>query len=240
MAEHKTGAHPESIRLENVSRVYNTDGTTLAALKDITLSIKKGDKVAIMGRSGSGKSTLLHLLGCLDRPTHGELWIDGVKASRMSIEALAKLRREKIGFVFQSFHLISTLDALHNVAMPMMLDGMPKEKRLRRAEELLRSLGLGERLDHYPNQLSGGEKQRVAIARALANEPSIILADEPTGNLDSKAGEEVLDLFENLHDKGGKTVIIVTHERYVAETCHRTIHLKDGMLDDKEKIRGRG
>ncbi len=199
------------------------------ALRGVNLGIKRGDYVSILGPSGSGKSTLLHMLGLLDVPTKGEVVIDGIKTSSMSDDERAYVRGHKIGFVFQTFNLIPSLSALENVALPLMIDGVPLDKRLARAEELLRQLGMGNRIHHKPMELSGGQRQRVAIARALVQDPPIILADEPTGNLDSKTGDEVVKIFDELN-KRGKTLVIVTHDSYVAKHAKRILHIRDGNI----------
>lgn len=228
----------EVIKLKSVKKIY-LDGK-FAALNGVDLSIRKREYVVVMGRSGSGKSTLLHLMGCLDTPSEGQIYISGVKTSEMSEDELARIRREKIGFVFQSFNLIANLDALRNVALPMMFEGISKEEREKRAKALLEDVGLANHIYSYPNEMSGGERQRVAIARALANEPEIILADEPTGNLDSVSAEQVLNIMDKLHEKIGMTVVIVTHEKYVAERGERIITMKDGIANEGMKIKGRG
>ena len=200
------------------------------ALRGVSLRIKDGEYVAIMGPSGSGKSTLLHIMGLLDTPTRGRVLLDGRDVSKLSEGERAVIRRRKIGFVFQAFNLIPHLTVLENVELPLMLDGVPRGERRKKAEEILKSVGLGDRLHHYPSQLSGGQKQRVAIARALINNPSIILADEPTGNLDSKTGEVILDLFDDLHGQG-HTLVVVTHDEEVAERADRVIKIRDGVVE---------
>jgi putative ABC transport system ATP-binding protein len=220
----------EIIELENVEKVYNIGKPNeLKVLDDINLKIKKGEMIALFGPSGSGKSTLLHVIGCLDRATKGKVYIEGKDVSKLTDDELALIRRKKIGFIFQQFNLINVFTALENVEMPMKIAKFSKEKSRKRAEELLKLVKLGERMDHFPNQLSGGEMQRVAIARALANEPSVILADEPTGNLDSKSGKEIIDIMFNLNSKG-YTFIIVTHDPKIAEHVKRKINLKDGKI----------
>ena len=225
------------IRLKGVKKSYIDHDFT--ALDGVDLEIKRKEYLVIMGRSGSGKSTMLHMLGCLDTPTEGSVYVDNVKTSALGQEELAKVRREKIGFVFQAFNLIPNLNVVQNVALPMFFAGMGKAERTKRAKCLLERVGLGSKVDNYPNELSGGEKQRVAIARALANNPEIILADEPTGNLDSTSAELVLDILDELHEKEGKTLVIVTHEKYVAERGERIIFMKDGKIDNIGKAAGK-
>jgi putative ABC transport system ATP-binding protein len=231
------------IRVEKLSKCYVDDKSDLTcavnAVKNISFFVKRGERIAIMGKSGSGKSTLLHILGCLDIPTSGKLFIDGEDASSMAPQELADLRRDKIGFVFQQFHLIPTLTATQNVALPLMLKGIPTAEREKKAIETLESLGLGHRLTHLPSKLSGGERQRVAIARSLINEPPVILADEPTGNLDSKAGDEVMAIFERLHKKEKKTIVVVTHDPDVSEHSERIIHMKDGEIESIDILKKR-
>ena len=217
------------IELKDVRKIYSLDTTKVEALRGVDLSIRNGEFISIMGASGSGKSTLLHLIGVLDRPTEGKIYLDGIDISKLKGDKLARLRGVKIGFVFQFFNLYPTLTAEENVALPMIIHEVDKKERDKRAAELLKKVGLGERLDHYPAQLSGGERQRVAIARALANDPSMILADEPTGNLDSKRGMEIMNLFVELN-KEGKTIVMVTHETNIARYSKRVIHVKDGMI----------
>ena len=218
------------IETKDVKKIYNRGKPNeLIVLRDIDLKIKKGELITVFGPSGSGKSTLLHIIGCLDRPTSGNVYIEGKNVSKLSDDELALIRRNKIGFVFQQFNLISALTALENVELPMRISGMNKGKCKKKAEELLNSVGLGERLNHFPRQLSGGEMQRVAIARALANEPDVILADEPTGNLDSKTGKEIVDLMIKLNKKG-YTFIVVTHDISIAKYATRKINIKDGKI----------
>jgi putative ABC transport system ATP-binding protein len=222
--------HRALVRLEDVTKVYVMDEVEVPALRGITLSIARGEFLSMMGPSGSGKSTLMNLIGCLDRPTSGRVIIDGRDVSRLSDDALAEIRRKKIGFVFQQFNLIPRLSALENVALPMWFAGVEKNQRLRRAAALLERVGLGERLKHKPTELSGGERQRVAIARALANDPELILADEPTGNLDSKSGDEILDLLESLN-REGRTIVLVTHDLDYGRRAKRMIRLRDGLIE---------
>ena len=218
------------IRLENLVKIYDTGALKVLGLNKINLSIKKGEFVAIMGHSGSGKSTLLNILGCLDRPSLGHYYLDGIDVAGMDEDELSKVRNQKIGFVFQSFNLISRMSILKNVEVPMTYTKVKADKRRKKATELLEMVGLGSRIDHEPNELSGGQRQRVAIARALANDPPLILADEPTGNLDSSASIEIMELFAKLH-KDGATVVVVTHEDNIAEYTHRILTFKDGILE---------
>ena len=217
------------IRLEQVSKRYDTGRRTVEALRDICVEIERGDYVALVGPSGSGKSTLLHLIGCLDRPTSGRYHLDGINVGALGINDLAEIRNRKIGFVFQRFHLLPRLSACENVTLPMRLARRPLRERQERAAALLRRVGLEDRLSHRPTELSGGEQQRVAIARAVANEPAVLLADEPTGNLDSQSGAEVVRLLEELLDEG-RTVIVVTHDEALSRRARRTIRLHDGRL----------
>ncbi len=216
------------IELENVWKVY-INGVKTPVLKGITLNIEEGEYVSIMGPSGSGKSTLLNIMGLLDSPTEGRVILKGMDVSRLDENSKAEIRRKYIGFVFQSFNLIPSLTALENVELPLLFEGVPKKKRERIAIKLLNEVGLGNRMYYYPNQLSGGQQQRVAIARALANDPVVILADEPTGNLDSATGEKILNLFDSLHDRG-KALVVVTHDIEVAERAERVVKIKDGRL----------
>lgn len=203
------------------------------ALKDVTLEIKKNEYVALMGPSGSGKSTLMNLLGCLDSPTSGEYWLNGIEVSTMDDGELAEVRNKQIGFVFQTFNLLPRLSSLENVALPLVYAGFGKEERLEKARQTLEAVGLGDRVMHKPNELSGGQRQRVAVARALVNDPAIILADEPTGNLDSKTSYEIMGLFEQIH-KAGNTVILVTHEHDIALHAHRIVRLLDGLIESDQ------
>ncbi len=228
------------IELVKVNKVYDMGAEVqVNALKDISLVIEKGEYVAIMGPSGSGKTTLMNILGCLDTPTSGLYLFDGVNVSDMNDNELAKIRNQGIGFVFQTFNLIPRSDALHNVELPLIYSGVPVAERKDRAKKTLEMVGLGERVHHKPNELSGGQRQRVAIARALINNPSIILADEPTGNLDSKTGDEIMLFLEELHKKGN-TIILVTHEEYIAEHSRRIIRIRDGMIESDLPIEKNG
>ena len=220
----------ELVKLINVSKVYTMDHVRVPALRGVSLTILRGEFVSIMGPSGSGKSTLMNIIGCLDRPTEGRVIIDGRDVTKLGDNALAEYRREKIGFVFQQFNLIPRLTALENVALPMWFAGVEKKKRLQRASYLLEQVGLGKRMNHKPTELSGGERQRVAIARALANDPELILADEPTGNLDSISGDAVISLLEEL-DREGKTVVLVTHDLNYGKRAERMIKLLDGRVE---------
>ena len=220
----------EVIKLENIKRFFKIGDVEVQALRGVNLIINKGEYVALMGPSGSGKSTLMNLLGCLDTPSAGKYWLSGQDVSQMDDDELAEIRNKEIGFVFQTFNLLPRTTALDNVALPMVYAGFSKADRKIRATEVLRQVNLSDRMDHQPNQLSGGQRQRVAIARALVNKPSIILADEPTGNLDSKTSEEIMKLFGDIH-KNGNTVILVTHEEEIAAYAHRVIRLRDGLVE---------
>jgi putative ABC transport system ATP-binding protein len=224
----------DQIFVSHVRKIYHTGDVETAALDDISFSIKKGEFVAIVGPSGSGKSTLMHVLGALDTPTSGTYILDGQDVSKLSKDQLAEIRNKRIGFVFQSFNLLPRTSALKNVALPMTYAGIPKEERMKKAEELLKEIGLGDRLQHTSSQLSGGQMQRVAIARALSMNPAIILADEPTGNISTVQAEEVMKIFETLN-KQGHTIIIITHEPSIAAHAQRTIHIKDGKIDREVK-----
>jgi putative ABC transport system ATP-binding protein len=218
------------INIEHISKVYHLGIEEVHALRDVSLRIDKNEYLAIMGPSGSGKSTLMNMLGCLDTPTSGIYDFNSQSVSTMSDNDLAQIRNKEIGFVFQTFNLLPRSDALHNVELPLVYAGLPYAERRERAKQTLIDVGLGDRIHHKPNELSGGQRQRVAIARALVSNPSIILADEPTGNLDSKIGEEIMQLFEEIHSKGN-TIILVTHEEYIAEHAARIIRLKDGLVE---------
>ena len=219
----------EVITLRNITRDFPLGTEIVKVLKGISLSVKRGQYVALMGPSGSGKSTLMNLLGCLDTPTSGEYILNGHDVSSLEDSELAEIRNKEIGFVFQTFNLLPRITVLQNVALPMIYAGVGLSERMRRAEEALVSVGLANRMEHRPNQLSGGQRQRVAIARALVNHPSIILADEPTGNLDSKTSIEIMQLFQKIYEQGN-TIIIVTHEEDIAEHAHRIIRLRDGQI----------
>jgi putative ABC transport system ATP-binding protein len=217
------------VQAEGLEKTYLLGGIEIPVLFEVNMSIKKKDFVAIMGSSGSGKSTLLNLIGCLDRPTSGKIFIDGIETSGLSDNELAKIRGKKIGFVFQNFNLISRLNTLRNVELPMIYQEVPKTERIQRAKHLLNQVGLESRLQHRPSELSGGERQRIAIARALANDPAIILADEPTGNLDTRTSKQIMDIFRNLHDQG-RTLIIVTHDPLIGAFADRIIKIVDGKI----------
>ena len=218
------------ISIKTLTKTYVMGTEVVEALKDVTLNIEKNEYVALMGPSGSGKSTLMNLLGCLDSPTRGEYWLNGTEVSTMDDGELAEVRNKEIGFVFQTFNLIPRLSALENVALPLVYAGVGREDRLEKARKTLESVGLGDRIMHKPNELSGGQRQRVAVARALVNDPAIILADEPTGNLDTKTSYEIMGLFEQIH-KAGNTVILVTHEHDIALHAHRIVRLRDGLIE---------
>ncbi len=218
------------LAVRDLKKTYIMGATEVNALQSITLDIFKNEYVALMGPSGSGKSTLMNLLGCLDTPTSGEYYLNGINVSTMSDSELAEVRNKEIGFVFQTFNLLPRLSALENVALPLVYAGVSRTKRLERAREVLEAVGLGDRTHHKPNELSGGQRQRVAIARALVNNPSIILADEPTGNLDSKTSLEIMNIFGELH-RQGNTIILVTHEADIAAYAHRTVRLRDGLVE---------
>ncbi|MDL5045414.1 ABC transporter ATP-binding protein [Oscillatoria amoena NRMC-F 0135] len=221
------------IHLQHIQRRYIMGTEVLYALKDVNIEIFKGEYVALMGPSGSGKSTLMNVLGALDTPTAGTYMLNGKDVSSMGDNELADIRNQEIGFVFQTFNLLPRLSSLENVALPLIYAGIKKEERLARAMEVLKSVGLGDRVNHRPNELSGGQRQRVAVARALVNRPSIILADEPTGNLDTKTSVEIMQLFEDLH-KQGNTIIVVTHEEDIAQRAKRIVRLRDGLVENAD------
>lgn len=223
------------IKLQNVKKVYHMGEVKVHALRGISFEVQKGEYIAIMGPSGSGKSTLMNILGCLDTPTEGSYRLNGQNVQAMDDAELAKIRNREIGFVFQSFNLLPRMTALENVALPLVYSGVPKKERLERAMEMLAKVGLADRANHKPNELSGGQSQRVAIARALVNNPSILLADEPTGNLDSVTSEEIMSLFDELYQQG-HTIILVTHEPNVANHAYRLILLKDGMIEKDTSV----
>lgn len=226
------------IEVQNLVKHYDMGATVVQALRGVSFEIERGSFVAVMGPSGSGKTTLLDILGCLSRPTSGTYVLNGQDVSRFGETQLARVRNREIGFVFQSFNLLPRTSALANVELPMLYDGTPRKERIRRATEALEAVGLADRIHHNPNELSGGQKQRVAIARALVNKPSILFADEPTGNLDTQSGASILDLFDELHRRGN-TIVMVTHEREVAEHAQRILSFRDGQLVKDEPWNGR-
>lgn len=219
------------IEVQHLIKTYQTGDTSFNALNDVSLTVKKGEFVAIMGASGSGKSTFMNQLGCLDKPTSGKYYLDGIDVSTMTSDELAVIRNRKLGFVFQGFNLISRTTALDNVQLPMIYAGVKEEERIERVKAALKVVGLEKRENHMPNQMSGGQQQRVAIARAIVNDAPIILADEPTGNLDTKTSIEVMEFFVNLNEKHGKTIVLVTHEPDIAEYCKRVVKFKDGNIE---------
>jgi putative ABC transport system ATP-binding protein len=226
----------ELIRAEDLWRTYQMGAEEIHALRGVSFAIAAGEYVAVMGPSGSGKSTLMNIIGCLDTPSRGTYVLRGKVVSEMNDDELAGIRNHEIGFVFQTFNLLPRATALHNVELPLVYAGIPREDRLARARKALEMVDLGDRIHHRPNELSGGQRQRVAIARALVMGPSILLADEPTGNLDTVTGEEIMRLFERLHAQGN-TIILVTHERDIADHAHRTIHIRDGKIESDERRR---
>lgn len=225
-----TCAENEVISAHDIKRTYVMGETKVQALRGVSLNVTRGEMLALIGPSGSGKSTLMHIIGCLDKPDSGSIFIDGIETAKMNERMLASVRNKKIGFVFQSFNLLARLSILENVALPLQYSGVSLKERMDKARAELEAVGLQDRMQHKPNELSGGQKQRAAIARALVNKPAIILADEPTGALDSKTGRNILDLFHEIHEKG-TTVIVVTHDMSVAQDCKRRIALKDGLTE---------
>ncbi len=223
------------IKTQALTKVYEMGAEQVHALRGVDVEIHKGEYVAIMGPSGSGKSTLMNLIGCLDSPSTGKYWLAGRLVSDLDDDELAYIRNKEIGFVFQTFNLLPRATALHNVELPLIYNGTPAEERIEKAKKALERVDLMDRMSHKPNELSGGQRQRVAIARALVNSPSIVLADEPTGNLDSKTGEEIMALFENLY-RQGNTIILVTHEHDIAQHAHRIIHIRDGKIASDEAV----
>jgi putative ABC transport system ATP-binding protein len=224
------------IKTEELEKTYQMGTEMVHALSGVDLQIRKGEYVAIMGPSGSGKSTLMNLIGCLDSPSSGKYWLAGRLVSDLDDDELAYIRNKEIGFVFQTFNLLPRATALHNVELPLIYNGTPSEERIEKAKKALERVDLTSRISHKPNELSGGQRQRVAIARALVNSPSIVLADEPTGNLDSKTGAEIMALFENLHEQGN-TIIVVTHEHDIAQHAHRIIYIRDGKIASDEVVK---
>ena len=224
-----------AIKTDNLTKTYELGAETVHALRGVNLSMRRGEYVAIMGPSGSGKSTLMNVIGCLDTPTSGKYWLAGRLVSDLDEDQLAHIRNREIGFIFQTFNLLPRATALHNVELPMIYNGVPVDERLEKAKHALEAVELGNRIMHKPSELSGGQRQRVAIARALVNSPSILLADEPTGNLDTRTGEEIMSLFARLHHEGN-TIILVTHEREIAEHAGRIIHLRDGKIECDEIV----
>src|SRR5882724_3356099 len=224
------------IKTSELAKVYEMGAEQVHALRGVDVEIRKGEYVAIMGPSGSGKSTLMNLIGCLDSPSSGKYWLAGRLVSELDDDELAYIRNKEIGFVFQTFNLLPRASALHNVELPLIYNGTPSEERMERAKSSLEIVDLKDRMYHKPNELSGGQRQRVAIARALVNRPSIVLADEPTGNLDSRTGEEIMALFANLH-REGNTIILVTHENDIAQHAHRVIYIRDGKIASDEAVK---
>ncbi|HEY8404367.1 MAG TPA: ABC transporter ATP-binding protein [Flavobacteriales bacterium] len=223
----------EIIRIEGLTKYYRIGEEVIKALNGVDLSIYKNEYVALMGPSGSGKSTIMNIIGCLDTPTSGRYFLNGPDVAQLNDNQLAEIRNKEIGFVFQTFNLLPRYSALDNVALPLVYAGVPKEERLERARQALIQVGLAERMNHKPNELSGGQRQRVAVARALVNKPSIILADEPTGNLDTKTSYEIMNLFDEIH-QAGNTIIIVTHEEDIAQMAHRIVRMRDGKIESDQ------
>ena len=228
----------EIIKLENVKKIYHLGEVDVYALRGVNLDVKRGEFLAVMGPSGSGKSTCMNMIGCLDIPSSGRVFLDGINIAHLTESELSTIRGKKIGFVFQQFNLISSLNALENVMLPMMFQQIPRDKRVKRAKELLTLVGIPKRIFHKPAELSGGERQRVAIARALANDPEVILADEPTGNLDSHSGKVIMDLLTNLN-KAGKTIVMVTHSSNLSKYADRIAHILDGKIIDVTLVRNK-
>jgi len=226
------------VKVHGVKKAYRMGKVIVPALRGVSFEVKQGEFLAVLGPSGSGKSTLLHLIGCLDRPDEGKIIIDGADVLKLSDEELAELRLRKIGFVFQFFNLLPRLTAIKNVELPLIIAGVPEKEARERAMEMLRLVGLEARVSHRPTELSGGEQQRVAIARALINNPRIVLADEPTGNLDTKSGWEIVQLMKRLNEERGQTFIVVTHDPHIAETADRILYLKDGLIEGEKRLRG--
>ncbi|MFB0959881.1 MAG: ABC transporter ATP-binding protein [Flavobacteriales bacterium] len=222
------------IRVENIFKIYKVGNQVVKALNGFSLSVSENEYVALMGPSGSGKSTLMNVLGCLDSPTSGKFYLNGPDVSSLVDDELAEIRNKEIGFIFQTFNLLPRYTALDNVTLPLIYNGTSKAERIKRGKEVLDQVGLADRMDHRPNELSGGQRQRVAIARALVNRPSIILADEPTGNLDSQTSYEIMELFDDIQ-KAGNTIILVTHEEGIANYAHRIVRLRDGVLESDQK-----
>jgi putative ABC transport system ATP-binding protein len=229
-----TDGNDPLIRIKDVTKVYKMGDVEVHALRGVSLEIAEGELLAIMGPSGSGKTTLMNIIGCLDQPTSGRYWLDGTDVGTLSDNNLADIRNQRIGFVFQTFNLLARTTAFQNVTLPLIYAGVGARERRRRSEAALEAVGLGDRLNHRPNELSGGQQQRVAIARALVTEPAIILADEPTGNLDTRSGEEITAIFRQLNDQRGLTVVFVTHDPEIAENTRRIVHLRDGLVEGDE------
>ncbi len=234
--DHQTPPEGVLIRAEELWKTYDMGAAAVQALCGVTFDIQRGEYVAIMGPSGSGKSTLMNLIGCLDTPSSGKYWLNGRLVSELTDDELAYIRNKEIGFVFQTFNLLARATALHNVELPLIYNGTPAREREEKAREALTMVELSDRMDHKPSELSGGQRQRVAVARALVNNPSLILADEPTGNLDTATGDEIMNLFDRLHESGN-TIVLVTHEHDIAARAHRIIHIRDGKIDRDERIK---